>query len=185
MNFHGQDIRAGDEPRGRHAVRVERAFIRAANCDGGRRSVRHRARRHVRAMNLRTVQIDHDAVVPQHLEGEVLVKRSVGDGEGPAKVGGDVFVRRVWPEADHRRLVAIAVAELARAVGPRAVVEAGRNPVRALVRAVVEVAPDRAGGDERGRGGRGQHQGKCKRAGEQSAFQFFEFSQPGHVASTA
>ncbi len=55
---------------------------------------------------------------------------------------------------DDRGLVAVAVAELGRALRPGAVVEIGRPPLRARCRAGVEVAPGAAGGDGLDRCGR-------------------------------
>ena len=52
------------------------------------------------AQDLGAVQVRHGAVVAQDAEGERLVERRVGHGEGAAEVGGDPLRVRVGPEAD-------------------------------------------------------------------------------------
>src|SRR5712675_865304 len=57
----------------------------------------------------------------------------------------------VHPIADQGLLIALAIAELGFRVAPTAVVEAGDSPRCSLIRAVVEVVPNRAGRHERER----------------------------------
>ena len=81
-------------------------------------------------------------------------ERRVGEVERGPEVRGDVLLGRVGTEADRGRFVTVAVSEQRRTTCPRRVVEAWRPPCGALVRSVVEVAPDRTGRDQRRRRGR-------------------------------
>ena len=85
----------------------------------GRRVRRQRggadgARRHVAAKHLDAVEVDDRAVVPQQAQRQHRVVAGVRDRERATKVGRRVLGVRGRTVADHRRLVAVAVAELRR-----------------------------------------------------------------------
>ena len=150
MDLHRQDVGTIDQKGGIDRGREELRFRRSAH---GRRRHGAEADRpagHVAAEHLGAVQIDHGAVVAHHLQADACEARGVGNREALAEIGGDVLAVCIRAVADHRGFVAVTVSELSRAGGPRGVVGENRGgPGTALVRPVVEVPPDTAGGDER------------------------------------
>ena len=52
------------------------------------------------------------------------------------------------PLASQLRLIAVAITQLGRAIGPGAVIKCWRRPVRAWIHTGVQVFPDGAGGNE-------------------------------------
>src|SRR5207302_11307449 len=85
----------------------------------------------------------------------------VGHREGVPEIGGDVFVVRVRSVSGRRggqlllrTVVGGPVSQRRRAGSPRAVDERERSPPRALVRAVIQIFPDRTSREERDRGRR-------------------------------
>ena len=153
MNFHGQDIIAHDEIRWAEREDIERVLNagrrqRLIGDDGGRGG-------QVDAENFAPVQMHYGGVIALQHERQGRERQRIRDREAAAEVGGGVAVGVAGDVAgravvlDDGGLVAVAVAEFGEAVAPTAVVEGERNPVRALVGAVVEVAPVRVHGHER------------------------------------
>ena len=151
MNFRRDDVLAGEQAGGWQGLRQVGLWFgcRAAGC----RSVTDRARRHVVPEDFGTIQINNHAVVPQNLEQEAGEGVRVRDGECSPKIVGDVFVCRVAAEADGRddRVVAVGVAERSNPGGPQQIDEARISPFRPLVRAIIEILPGFALGED-GRG---------------------------------
>ena len=100
---------------------------------------------HVVAVDLGAVEVDHGTVVTQQLEGERPHRCGVRGRELVAEVVGDMS------GVDECRLVAFVEPELRRAAGPARIVEVRFTPGGPLVAPVVEVAPRRVLGDQRGR----------------------------------
>ncbi|OQB79285.1 MAG: hypothetical protein BWX88_04885 [Planctomycetes bacterium ADurb.Bin126] len=149
VDLDGQHVGAVDQE---GLVDVEgpvRRLVRSSLADGGQRRVVDRSGGHVGTGDLDAVQIDDRAVVAKEPQGECRHACGIVDVERLAEVGGDELVVRIAPVADGGGLVAVAVAQLPRALGPGGVVESRGPPGRPLVAAVVEVAPGRAGGQER------------------------------------
>ena len=149
VNLGGDDVHALDEQRGIH-VRGQGGRAVVGRGHRRERAVKNRSRRQVVAEDFRAVQIHDDAVIATHAQAQADERRGVRDADGATEIGGRVFRRRVGAEADQRGLVAVAVAELRRAVAPRQVAVRG-DPGRAEIDSLIEVTPDRAGGDQRDR----------------------------------
>ena len=157
MHLHGDDVQALHQPCRRDRGRVkDRAIIARRRARGQIRdgSIRHVVTRHIHA-----VDIQHRAVVPLHAEDEVRVIRCAGDVEGASKIRRDVLRLRIPAEPHRGRLIPFAIAELRRPAGPRAVVEFTGGPVRALIRAVIQIFPNGTDRDQRQRN-REHHRGR-------------------------
>ena len=98
----------------------------------------------------RSGPIDEDggSVIDDHFQHEVGHVCRVRHIKGFPEVGRYELVVCSGAIANSGRFICIAVAELREAVFPGHVVEVREAPIRALVRAVIEVFPSRAGRDE-------------------------------------
>ena len=149
MHLDCDDIQALHQSRRRDRGRVEdRAVIARRRARGQRRD---RTIRHVEPRHIHAIHIHHRAVVPLHAEDEVCVVGRAGDIEVTAEIRRDVLRLRVPAKAHRGRLIPLAITELRRSAGPRAVVETQLRPVRPLVRAVIEIFPNGTSRDHRQR----------------------------------
>ena len=150
MNLNGDDVGAGHEitRRNGRAVVGDR-FVIHQRIARGEGEVIDPAARHVAAENFGAVEMHHRPVIAQHAHIQRGEGRIIRHHQGAAEIRRDVFRTDVPTKTHDRALVAVAVAELRRAVAPPAVIEPERRPPAALVAAVVEILPDRTGGDER------------------------------------
>src|SRR5262249_41249078 len=98
--------------------------------------------------NFGAIKIDYAAVVAQQAQGETAQYCRIGKHERVPEIVGRILGVFVRPEIEHRFLIAVAVAELRLAGIPTTIVEGAASPGGALVAAVVEVFPDRAGRHE-------------------------------------
>src|SRR5678816_4919845 len=91
---------------------------------------------------------DSRTIVDNRLKNQIRDIRDVVRDELLSKIGGDVFVGGITAETDSSFFVAIAVAELSETTAPRGIVESGIAPGCVLIRAVVQISPGRAGGNQ-------------------------------------
>ena len=153
------DVRAGDRflvhlhrdhiiPRHQHrggnrlAVKL-RALIRSARAIR-QRGAADRAGRHVRAEDFHAIQIDHRAIIPQHIHPQLRQRRRVRDIEVPPEISGDVFRRRTRPVIHHRRLIPVAIPQRGRSALPRRFIKRRPAPRRPRERPGIRVEPVRA-----------------------------------------
>ena len=150
MNLHRNDVCARTQECSADDVGEKiRAIIRRGR--GGQGQVADGAGRHVLARHLRAVEINDAAIVALEADGQRHEHRRIGDHERAPEIGRDESVVRIRSEAHHRRLIAVPIAQLGRAAGPSPIVEIRPDPVRAKVRARVQILPNSSCGNERDR----------------------------------
>ena len=154
MDFDRDDVGAVDQQRRADAGGIEGRLVRPADGRGRQRRRSDRSRRHVVAIDLGAVEIDDGAVVADEAQIQSRHHGLIGDRETLAEIGSNELVVRIGPKGDDGGFVAVAVAQFGGAALPGGIIKSSGAPGGALVGAVVEIFPNRAGGDVSGRRGR-------------------------------
>ncbi len=143
MHFNREHVVASDEPTRIDGKSNENLleFVVDGRCRPG--TIIDRSGRHVAARDFLPVQINDRAIIAQQAELQGAEDRWIRDGEMMAKVGRQVTGGGRWAKADRGHFSVAAITQPRRAARPAAVVESWRGPGCALVRAVVEITPDR------------------------------------------
>ena len=158
MHFHRDHVIPRHQQRVINGKREEHSLLRpgSARCVGGRQ-IRHSAGRHPAAHHLHAIKIDHRAIIAQQPDLDIGQRTEAGQIESVPEVSRDGLVVRVGTERHHRRLgpelraASIAIAQFRRPAGPPRISKARLPPGRALIQTVIEVTPDRIGGNDRDR----------------------------------
>ena len=158
MDLRGQFVGAFHQQAGSDIRREDGLAIighgRTRAGGAGISEVIHHPGDHIAADDFSPIEVNDYTIIPLVIDQEIGICCSVSHNKALPEISGDKLVAGVWAETERCErefdAVDVAIAERSRAARPRAVVEIRRNPARALVRAVVQVLPNRVRADDNG-----------------------------------
>ena len=149
MDFHREGVLSFLEHCGAEVECEYSSTIIAGGGGGGRRRG-HNARWHIETTDFCAVQVYDCAVIALDAQDELAEARNVRGGKCLAEIRVRILGVRIRPKrirGGRRASVGITVAERGRAARPRAIVETWRLPGCPLVRAIVQIFPNRGEGN--------------------------------------
>src|ERR1051325_549387 len=145
MDLNRDDISSFDQKvLWERATVKNRTVVKRIKCEC---RVGNRSGRQIQSPQFPSIYVQHRSIVDLDAQDELLIPRQMSDHKRAPKICSNEMIVG-GASIDYGPFITIPVAEFGRSTGPRAVIEGARNPVHALVRAIIEVFPDRSPRDE-------------------------------------